>query len=77
MDLIGNGLLIFLHNYCMTLLHHRIIMTEAYVNNEELIEYYGENGSEGIGKISQLPINFCLISQFSSPQDCNPLKVMN
>ena len=39
----------------------RILMTEAYVGNEELMEYYGTI-SNGVGSIAQLPINFCLVS---------------
>ena len=46
-------------------------MTEAYVGNEELMEYYGTI-TNGIGSITQLPINFCLVSGESN---VNALKV--
>ena len=47
------------------------MMTEAYVGNKELMEYYGII-SNGIGSIAQLPINFCLVSGDSKT---NALKV--
>jgi alpha-glucosidase len=38
-------------------------MTEAYVGNDELMEYYGQvDQSNGIGDISHMPINFGLVS---------------
>ena len=39
----------------------RILLTEAYVNNEDLMKFYGDMKSPGIGSISQLPINFNLL----------------
>ena len=52
------------------------MMTEGYVSSKELIEYYGTiDSSDGIGDISQLPINFCLVSDFKSPSDIKDGKV--
>ena len=37
----------------------------GYVGDEELMEYYGNiDSSSGIGDISHMPINFCLLSDF-------------
>ena len=36
---------------------------KGYVGNEELMEYYGNiDNQTGIGDISHMPINFCLLS---------------
>ena len=48
-------------------------MTEAYVGNEELMEYYGTI-SNGVGSIAHLPINFCLVSGDSKT---NAMKVIH
>lgn len=47
----------------------RLIMTEAYVGVEDLVEYYGDINQDGIGSISQMPINFSLVSEFRKPED--------
>ena len=41
-------------------------MTEAYVNNQDLMEYYGKMEEPGLGSISQMPINFNLIFENST-----------
>ena len=57
----------------------RVMMTEGYVGNEELMEYYGNIDQQtGIGDISHMPINFCLLSDFKTDQfDVCPLKLKN
>ena len=52
---------------------------KGYVGNEELMEYYGNVEQEtGIGDISHMPINFCLLSDFKTDQfDVCPLKLKN
>eukprot|EP00093_Oithona_nana_P000317 00317.XXX_1223_120_1 [CDS] Oithona nana genome sequencing. len=48
----------------------RLMMTEAYVSDDELMEYYGEIDEDTqIGSISQMPVNFGLISNFSTKKD--------
>ena len=49
------------------------MMTEAYVGNEELMEYYGTI-SNGVGSNAHLPINFCLVSGDSKT---NAMKVIH
>ena len=44
----------------------RILMTEAYVNNRDLMEYYGKMEEPGLGSISHMPINFNLIFENST-----------
>ena len=54
----------------------RLMMTEAYVSDDELMEYYGEiDEITGIGSISQMPVNFGLVSNLSNPEDITPTKV--
>ena len=52
---------------------------KGYVGNEDLMEYYGNVEQEtGIGDISHMPINFCLLSDFKTDQfDVCPLKLKN
>ena len=52
------------------------MMTEAYVSDDELMEYYGEiDEITGIGSISQMPVNFGPVSNLSNPEDITPTKV--
>ena len=48
----------------------RLMMTEAYVSDDELMEYYGEiDENTQIGSVSQIPVNFGLVSsKFSSAE---------
>ena len=39
----------------------RVMMTEAYLPTDKLIEYYGTNFTEHAGDISHMPANFMLI----------------
>ena len=50
---------------------------KGYVGNKELMEYYGNiDNQTGIGDISHMPINFCLLSDFKTDQfDVCPLKL--
>ena len=42
-----------------------VMMTEAYVSDDELMEYYGDiDDVSQIGSISQMPVNFGLVSKF-------------
>ena len=50
-------------------------MTEAYVGNDELMEYYGKVDDFGVGNISQMPVNFGLVSNFSKDQKISASKV--
>ena len=50
-------------------------MTEAYVGNDELMEYYGKVDNDGIGSISHMPVNFGLVSNFSNDQEITVSKV--
>ena len=55
----------------------RLMMTEAYVSDDELMEYYGEIDEDTqIGSISQMPVNFGLISNFSTKKDVTVSKVL-
>lgn len=53
----------------------RILMTEGYVGNEDLIVYYGATSQNGIGDISHLPINFNLVSNFRKSEVLSANKV--
>ena len=45
----------------------RLMMTEAYVSDDELMEYYGDiDDVSQIGSISQMPVNFGLVSKFDA-----------
>ena len=46
------------------------MLTEAYISNDDLAEYYGEVGVHGIGTVAQMPLNFGLISVLQ--KDCVP-----
>lgn len=50
---------------------------KGYVGNKELMEYYGNiDNQTGMGDISHMPINFCLLSDFKTDQfDVCPLKL--
>ena len=42
--------------------HCRIMLTEAYLDAEKLAVHYGDIYSSGVGSISQMPLNFGMIS---------------
>ena len=51
----------------------RMMLTEAYVSNEDLIGHYGKVDEDGVGDVSHLPCNFGLISALQ--EDCTPKAV--
>ena len=48
-------------------------MTEGYVSNKELMQYYGDI-HDGIGSISQMPINFSLVNGLHGNLDALKVK---
>ena len=61
----------------------RIMMTEAYLDLEHMIRYYGEarvleteqDDLSERSTISQMPLNFGLVSEFTKKEDVTPQKV--
>lgn len=50
-------------------------MTEAYLSNEDLLDYYGTNFTEHAGDVSHLPLNFGMTEAFKAPSDVTAVKV--
>lgn len=54
---------------------HRIMLTEAYLPTSQLIKYYGEMKEMEVddlserSTVSQMPINFALVSDLKSPEN--------
>jgi alpha-glucosidase len=53
----------------------RIMMTEAYLPTESVMEYYGTNFTEHAGSISHMPMNFAFIEELNSATDVTADKV--
>ncbi len=57
------------------------MLTEAYLSNSELVKYYGEmnpsspDDQSDRSTVSQMPINFALVSDLKSPEDFTAEKV--
>ena len=53
----------------------KIMMTEAYMSADKLARYYGELTNQ-IGDISQMPLNFNLLSDFGTKESLTATKVI-
>ncbi len=53
----------------------RIMMTEAYLSNEDIVEYYGTNFTDHSGDISHMPINFGLVEATNNENLATPENV--
>ena len=75
----GMYLIICFNFYVNLISNKQMKHFKGYVGNEDLMEYYGNVEQEtGIGDISHMPINFCLLSDFKTDQfDVCPLKLKN
>ena len=55
----------------------RVMMVEASVSIEELMDYYGTNFTAHAGDIAHMPINFDFAKAFNEPRDITPEKVQS